>query len=392
MVGAFHPVVMPRALRPKFAADETGLATASGALAEALLAWYDRHRRDLPWRAKPGERPDPYVVWLSEIMLQQTTVATVGPHFRRFLARWPDLAALAAASLDDVLHAWQGLGYYARARHLHACARVLATEHGGRFPESEAELRHLPGIGQYTAAAVAAIAFDRSATPVDGNVERVMARLFAEEAPLPGVKPVLRRLAATLTPARRAGDYAQAVMDLGATICTPQKPKCILCPWREACRARALGIAPSLPGRAPKGPKPLKRGVAFWAVRANGTVLLRRRPEKGLLGGMMEVPSTAWRKAAWTVEEARRAAPVAAKWRLVPGIVRHGFTHFDLELTVLAGQARSESPEASGKWVALDALDSQALPTLMKKIVAHARDSTKDTGATKRADVSRRRR
>jgi A/G-specific adenine glycosylase len=392
MVGAFHPAVMPRALRPKFAADETGLAIASEALATGLLAWYDRHRRDLPWRAKAGERPDPYVVWLSEIMLQQTTVATVGPHFQRFRARWPDLAALAAASLDDVLHAWQGLGYYARARHLHACARVIVGRHGGRFPESEPALRHLPGIGQYTAAAVAAIAFDQRATPVDGNVERVMARLFAEAAPLPGAKPVLRRRAAMLTPARRAGDYAQAVMDLGATICTPQKPKCILCPWREACRGRALGIAPSLPARAPKGPKPLKCGVAFWTMRGDGAVLLRRRPEKGLLGGMMEVPSTPWRPLAWTVEEARRAAPVTAKWRLVPGVVRHGFTHFDLELTVLAGEARGESPEDVGKWVALDALDSQALPTLMKKIVAHARNSTKDTAATKRADVPRSRR
>jgi A/G-specific adenine glycosylase len=268
---------------------------------------------------------------------------------------------------------------------------MVAEQHGGRFPESEADLRKLPGIGQYTAAAMAAIAFDQRATPVDGNVERVMARLFAEAAPLPGAKPTLRRLAATLTPPRRAGDYAQAVMDLGATICTPQKPKCILCPWRDACRARALGIAQSLPARAPKGPKPLKRGVAFWAMRGDGTVLLRRRPEKGLLGGMMEVPSTPWRPSAWTVEEARRAAPVAAKWRLVPGMVRHGFTHFDLELTLLAGEARGESPEAFGKWVALDALDSQALPTLMKKIVAHARDSTKDTATTKRGRVSRAR-
>jgi A/G-specific adenine glycosylase len=388
MVGAFRPAVMPRALRPKIAAD-IALAVAPEALAQALLAWYDRHRRELPWRARRGERADPYRVWLSEIMLQQTTVATVAPHFQRFLARWPDLAALAAASLDDVLHAWQGLGYYARARHLHACARIVAEGHGGRFPERESELRELPGVGDYTAAAVAAIAFDQRATPVDGNVERVMARLFAHDAPLPGAKPALRRLAATLTPASRAGDYAQAVMDLGATICTPQKPKCILCPWREACRARALGIAPSLPARARKGPKPLKRGVAFWALRADGAVLLRRRPENGLLGGMMEVPSTPWRATPWTVEEARRAAPVAAKWRLAPGLVRHGFTHFDLELTVLAGEVRSESPQAEGKWVALDNLDSQALPTLMKKIVAHARDSKKNTRARKQSGVSR---
>jgi A/G-specific adenine glycosylase len=380
---------MPRALRPKIAAANTALAVAPEGLAEALLAWYDRDRRDLPWRAKRSERADPYRVWLSEIMLQQTTVPTVGPHFHRFLARWPNLSALAAASLDDVLHAWQGLGYYARARHLHACARAVVAAHGGRFPDNEAELRKLPGIGDYTAAAVAAIAFGQRTTPVDGNVERVMARLFAHEAPLPGAKPVLRRLAAMLTPASRAGDYAQAVMDLGATICTPQKPKCILCPWLDACRARALGVAESLPARAPKKAKPLKRGVAFWALRADGAVLLRRRPEKGLLGGMMEVPSTPWREAPWTVEEARRGAPVAAKWRLVPGLVRHGFTHFDLELTVLAGEIRSESPQADGKWVALDALDSQALPTLMKKIVAHARDSGKIARARKQAGVSR---
>ncbi|HEV2547807.1 MAG TPA: A/G-specific adenine glycosylase [Stellaceae bacterium] len=389
MVGAFRPAVMPRALRPKIAADDTALAVAPEVLAEALLAWYDRHRRELPWRAKRGERPDPYRVWLSEIMLQQTTVATVGPHFRRFLARWPDLPALAAASLDEVLHAWQGLGYYARARHLRACARAVMAAHGGRFPASESELRKLPGIGDYTAAAVAAIAFDERTTPVDGNVERVMARLFAHEAPLPGAKPALRRLAATLTPAARAGDYAQAVMDLGATICTPQKPTCILCPWREACRARARGIAESLPARARKKAKPLKRGVAFWALSAAGAVLLRRRPEKGLLGGMMEVPSTPWREAPWTVEEARCAAPVRAKWRLVPGMVRHGFTHFALELTVLAGDVRSESPQADGKWVPLDELDSQALPTLMKKIVAHARDFGKIARARKQAGVSR---
>jgi A/G-specific adenine glycosylase len=389
MLGAFRPAVMPRAFRPKIAAADIALAIAPEALAQALLTWYDRHRRELPWRARRGERPDPYRVWLSEIMLQQTTVATVGPHFQRFLARWPDLPTLAAASLDEVLHAWQGLGYYARARHLHACARAVMAAHGGRFPECEGELRRLPGIGDYTAAAVAAIAFDQRATPVDGNIERVTARLFAHEAPLPGAKPALRRLAATLTPASRAGDYAQAVMDLGATICTPQKPKCILCPWREACRARAGGIADSLPARAPKKAKPLKRGVAFWALRAEGAVLLRRRPEKGLLGGMMEVPSTPWRQAPWTVEEARRAAPVAAKWRLVPGVVRHGFTHFDLELTVLAGDIRSESPQAEGKWVRLDNLDSQALPTLMKKIVAHARDSKKNTGGRKQASVSR---
>ncbi len=356
-------------------------AAARGAVAPAaqpsdlpprLLAWYDRHRRDRPWRAKPGERPDPYRVWLSEIMLQQTTVATVGGYFSRFMARWPDVSALAAASLDEVLHLWQGLGYYARARNLHACARAVVERHGGRFPQSEAELRALPGIGDYTAAAVAAIAFGQAATPVDGNVERVMARLFAHAEPLPDAKPALRQLAAKLTPTERTGDYAQAVMDLGATVCMPKKPRCMLCPWREACRGRMQGIAESLPARLAKPEKPLRRGIAFWAVRPDGAVLLRRRPEKGLLGGMMEVPSTPWREAPWSAADAKAAAPVPAKWRALPGVVRHSFTHFHLELAVLAGEVRKAAC-AAGQWVVPDAFPAQALPTVMKKVVAHAR-------------------
>ena len=341
-------------------------------LPERLLAWYDGHRRVLPWRAAPGETADPYRVWLSEIMLQQTTVATVAGYFARFLERWPELRSLAEAPLDDVLHAWQGLGYYARARNLHACARAVIARHGGVFPEDEAALRALPGIGAYTAAAVAAIAFGRAATPVDGNIERVIARLFAVEEPLPDAKPALRRLAQSLTPDERAGDYAQAAMDLGATICTPKKPKCMLCPWREACRGLAAGIAQNLPARRARTAKPVRRGVAFWAVRPDGAVLLRRRPEKGLLGGMMEVPSTLWRESPWSEAEAKAAAPFAAGWRLVPGVVRHTFTHFHLELAVLAGTAR-QGCSTGGQWVALDDLPRQALPTLMKKVVAHAR-------------------
>jgi len=364
---------MPRSLTPTIpAASAAPPVVELCELPERLLVWYDRHRRDLPWRARPGETPDPYRVWLSEIMLQQTTVATVGAYFARFLDRWPDLPSLAAASLDEVLHTWQGLGYYARARHLHACARAVLAQHGGRFPADEAALRALPGIGDYTAAAVAAIAFDLPATPVDGNIERVMARLFAHAEPLPDAKPALRRFASMLTPPSRAGDYAQAVMDLGATICTPKRPKCILCPWREACRGRALGVAESLPGRRAKATKPLRRGVAFWAVRKDGAVLLRRRPEKGLLGGMMEVPSTLWREAPWSEAEARAAAPVAAKWRRLPGVVRHSFTHFHLELVVLEGAARSGAAK-DGRWVMPRDLPGQALPSLMKKIVAHAR-------------------
>ena len=264
-------------------------------LARMLLDWYDRHRRRLPWRAAPGVPSDPYRVWLSEIMLQQTTVPVVVGYFQRFLARWPTLEALTQAELDDVLHAWQGLGYYARARNLHACAQHVLADHGGRFPPEEKALRALPGIGRYTAAAIAAIAFDRPATVVDGNVERVMARLRAVETPLPTAKSRLYTLAAELTPETRPGDYAQALMDLGATVCTPRNPGCLACPWRDACEGRARGMAETLPRRAPKRPRPLRYGVSFWLMRADGAVLLRRRPETGLLGGMIELPTTPWR-------------------------------------------------------------------------------------------------
>ncbi len=336
-------------------------------LARRLLAWYDRHGRDLPWRAPPARTPDPYAVWLSEIMLQQTTTATVGPYFRAFLKRWPTVRALATADLDDVLHAWAGLGYYARARNLHACARDVAA--AGGFPETETELRRLPGVGPYTAAAVAAIAFGRPATVVDGNVERVIARLHAVATPLPAAKPELRRLAALLTPAGRPGDYAQAIMDLGATVCLPRRPLCPVCPWAGACAARAAGTAAALPARAPRATKPKRHGVAFWTVRRDGSVLLRRRPERGLLGGMIEVPSTEWRDAPWTAAEAAKAAPVVARWRPLAGVVRHGFTHFDLEIVLWSGRARAG---AEGLWCPVDRLSTQALPTLMKKIVGHA--------------------
>lgn len=339
----------------------------------ALLAWYDRHRRTLPWRAPPGGRPEPYHVWLSEIMLQQTTVAAVGPYFRDFVARWPTVRDLAAADLDAVLHAWAGLGYYARARNLHACARAVCARHDGRFPEDETALRALPGVGEYTAAAIAAIAFDHPATIVDGNVERVIARVFAATEPLPGAKPALRALARTLTPAARPGDYAQAIMDLGATVCTPRRPKCILCPWADACAARRAGIAEALPARADKAPRPTRRALAFWATDAAGSVLLRRRPERGLLGGMMEVPSTPWREGAVPdLAEAAAAAPGPAAWRLLPGAVRHTFTHFHLELTVAAGRLTGAPTGPGALWVPVEALGDYALPTVMKKVARHA--------------------
>jgi A/G-specific adenine glycosylase len=335
----------------------------------ALLAWYDRHRRDLPWRAAPGRRADPYRVWLSEIMLQQTTVVTVGPYFDRFVARFPDIRALAAASLDEVLHLWQGLGYYARARNLHACARAVVARHGGEIPGDPAALRALPGIGDYTAAAIAAIAFDRRLAAVDGNVERVMARLFAERAPLPAAKPRLKRLAASLVPDERAGDFAQAMMDLGAVLCTPRRPRCVLCPWRQNCAGAAAGIAEELPVMVAKPDRPLRYGVAFWLVRDDGAVLLRRRPEKGLLGGMIELPSTPWRSEPWGDSEAVRAAPARTVWTALPGTVSHGFTHFRLELALLAGTTGEPIP---GIWAKPSEFKDYAFPTLTKKLVKYA--------------------
>lgn len=338
---------------------------------ETLLAWYDGHRRRLPWRVDQGERADPYRVWLSEVMLQQTTVATVGPYFESFLARWPSVGDLAAANLDEVLHAWQGLGYYARARNLHRCAVYVANELGGTFPDNETDLRQLPGIGAYTAAAVAAIAFGRRAVVVDGNVERVIARLFDVRQPLPGAKGRLHELAERLTPESRAGDYAQAVMDLGATVCTPRGPKCLLCPWKADCAGQ--DEAEGLPRRAAKPERPTRRGVAFWITRPDGAVLLRRRPEKGLLGGMIEVPSTEWTEGTMPVlAKARKESPLPAlDWRELPGAVTHTFTHFHLELRVIAGRAgRGAGPDAL--WRHPDEFAGQALPTVMKKVARHA--------------------
>ena len=351
------------------------------AVSRRLLEWYDGHARDLPWRAVPGATADPYQVWLSEIMLQQTTVATVGPYFTAFLSRWPRVEALAAADLDEVLVAWAGLGYYARARNLHRCARIVATKLGGRFPETEAALRELPGIGAYTAAAIAAIAFDRKATPVDGNVERVVARLFAVEAPLPGAKPVLRARAGDLTPDRRPGDFAQAMMDLGATVCQPRRPRCMACPLADLCTARARGLRDELPRRAPKAARPLRRAVAFWTLDPDGAVLLRRRPERGLLGGMMEIPSTDWREAVWPEAEALSQAPLPAAWRELPGVVRHTFTHFHFEVGVWAGTVGPGEAVEAGIWCPLERLGDQALPSVMRKIVAHALKAAGEAGA-----------
>ncbi len=341
-----------------------------GDLAAPLLAWYDRHARRLAWRAQPGQPVDPYRVWLSEVMLQQTTVAAVDAYFHAFTDRWPRVEDLAAAPLDEVLTAWAGLGYYARARNLHRCANEVATRHGGLFPADEDELRRLPGIGEYTAAAIAAIAFQRPAAVMDGNVERVLARLADDPTPLPAAKPRLKTILRRIVPAERPGDFAQAMMDLGATICTPRKPRCVLCPWRPACRAARSGRAEDLPVKAAKAERPIRRAIAFWVTAPSGAILLRRRPERGLLGGMIEVPSSEWRTGTPPdLQDVCKEAPVAADWRLLPGLVRHTFTHFHLELQVAAARA---SQLSDGLWVLPDALGDHALPSVMRKVVRHA--------------------
>ena len=346
--------------------------------ATPLLAWYDAGRRDLPWRYAPGAKADPYRVWLSEIMLQQTTVKAVIPFFGRFITRWPTVAALAAAHEDQVLEMWAGLGYYSRARNLHACARAVAALPGGQFPRTEAELLKLPGIGPYTAAAIASIAFGQLASPVDGNIERVVSRLFAVQTELPAAKAELRVLAATLTPARRPGDFAQAMMDLGATVCMPKRPSCLMCPLNRLCKASAMGIADELPRRAVKAERPVRYGIAFLALREDGRVLLRRRPDRGLLARMIEVPSTDWADDDPDLQTALQSAPVKADWWQVPGTIIHTFTHFRLELTVMRAVVAVECPltfwasQERCLWVPRRELKTQALPSVMRKIVAHA--------------------
>lgn len=341
----------------------------ASARAADLLAWYDRHRRVLPWRALPGERADPYRVWASEIMLQQTTIAAVKPYFERFMARFPTVEALAAAPSEAVMQAWAGLGYYSRARNLHACAKAVVESHGGLFPDTEEALRSLPGIGAYTAGAVAAIAFDRPAAAVDGNVERVMTRLFAIEEALPGAKPAIRDHVLALLPTARPGDFAQALMDLGATICTPRSPACALCPWREPCRARVEGTQESFPRKAAKKAGVTRYGAAFVLLREDGAVLLRTRPPKGLLGGMAEVPTSDW-GARYEMDGAVQDAPVAARWRRLPAPVRHVFTHFPLELTVFVAQAATTTPAPAGmRFTPLLRLREEPLSSLMLKVV-----------------------
>lgn len=336
-------------------------AKTPSAIPNALLAWYADHARVLPWRIPPGaeEQPDPYRVWLSEVMLQQTTTVHAIPYFDKFTRLWPTVEALAAADEARVMAEWAGLGYYSRARNLIACARLVAAR--GGFPEGEAELRTLPGVGEYTAAALAAIGQGRRAVVVDANVERVVARLFAIAQPLPEARPAIRAAAGAITPDRRAGDFAQAMMDLGATICTPRKPKCLLCPLADACQARAMGCQEQLPVKPPRKAKPRRTGTAFWIER-DGCVWLVTRPGKGMLGGMRALPDDQW--------SARRngsgEGPLPGAWR-AGGVVDHGFTHFDLELGLAIYAGDEPADPAGGEWWPVDDLASAGLPTLFAK-------------------------
>ena len=353
-----------------------------------LLVWYDRHRRVLPWRALPGARPDPYRVWLSEVMLQQTTIAAVRPYFERFLARFPDVDALAAAPEEAVMSAWAGLGYYSRARNLHACAKRVAA--AGAFPDTLEALRKLPGIGAYTAGAVAAIAFDRPEAAVDGNVERVVSRLFALETPLPASRPEIRRLTQGLVPADRPGDFAQAVMDLGATICTPKRPACALCPWMACCRARMAGTQETFPRKIRVAKGALRCGAAFVVLRAGDEgVLLRTRPAEGLLGSMAEPPMSPWTPD-YDPAGALLDAPLDARWKRLPGLVRHGFTHFPLELTVfLARVALSTQAPPGMRFTPRRDLGDEPLPGVMRKVLAHAFDPKAEPEKTPRGRPKR---
>ena len=344
-------------------------------LAASLLGWYDRHRRKLPWRAPPGQQSAPYLVWLSEIMLQQTTVAAVKPYFEAFIACFPDVAALAGAPVEAVMQQWAGLGYYSRARNLHACAKAVVADHAGQFPQTEAVLRLLPGIGPYTAAAIAAIAFGEKVAVVDGNVERVVTRLYAIETQLPAAKTEIKARTALLVPAERPGDFAQAMMDLGATICTPRRPACGLCPLQPSCRAAALGRPEDFPRKAPKPERPHRRGAVFFLRRSDGALLVRTRPPRGLLGGMTEFPGTDW-TSDFEVAKALRAAPMIADYRKLTGRVTHVFTHFALSLDIFVADVALETqPTAPCRFIAAADLATEAFPSLMRKVIAVVRES-----------------
>ncbi|MBV2142588.1 A/G-specific adenine glycosylase [Falsochrobactrum sp. TDYN1] len=342
---------------------------------DKLLAWYDRHHRILPWRVTPteqmrGAKPDPYRVWLSEIMLQQTTVEAVKSYFTAFVERWPDIEAMAKASEDDILRAWAGLGYYSRARNLKKCADLVATQYSGKFPASTAALKELPGIGDYTSAAIAAIAFGEPAAVVDGNVERVISRLFAIDTPLPAAKTQIRALMGDMTPPARPGDFAQAMMDLGATICTPRRPACAICPINEGCKALGEHDPEQFPRKAPKAQKPVRTGAAFIAIADDGSILLRKRKGEGLLAGMTEVPGSGW-TARIDGDASIEAAPFPAGW-VASGVITHVFTHFELRLSVYSARNIARHTAEDGWWSAPEELGGEALPTVMKKAITAA--------------------
>ncbi|MAI59106.1 MAG: A/G-specific adenine glycosylase [Rhodobacteraceae bacterium] len=348
---------------------------------QVLLEWYDRSARVMPWRVSPTERlagvkPDAYKVWLSEVMLQQTTVITVKGYFNRFILRWPTLTDLAKAKDADVMGEWAGLGYYARARNLLKCARILETEFDSIFPEEHSQLLKLPGIGPYTASAISAIAFDKAETVVDGNVERVMSRLFAIDQPLPHSKQDLITWAESLTPKKRPGDYAQAVMDLGATICTPKRPACGLCPWLKACKARRLGIASELPRKLIKKRKPIRNGVVYFVEREDGALLLETRPENGLLGGMLGWPGSEWE------EKPTNATPFDADWTVLRGEVRHTFTHFHLRLTIRTAVVGMNVESDRGVFMPRGDFNPSNLPTVMRKVYDLVKSGAKNVTKT----------
>ncbi len=344
--------------------------------APAILAWYDRHRRDLPWRAPPGESADPYRVWLSEIMLQQTAVAAVKPYFQDFVSRWPDVGLLAKAAGEEVMRAWAGLGYYSRARNLHACAKIIAGPLKGVFPSTEAALRRLPGIGPYTAAAIATIAFGQRAAAIDGNVIRVLSRLYAIATPLPAARSEIKARAESLVPAKRPGDFAQALMDLGAMVCTPKSPCCGLCPLQAFCLGHASGRPERFPCKVPPLPRPLRRGAAFFVRRADGAVLVRTRPEKGLLGGMTELPGSSWERD-YDPALGLKQVPVEASYRKLDQEIEHVFTHFALRLEVhVAEVAASQRAPDGCRFVAARDLGKEAFPSVMRKVIEAVRRSS----------------
>jgi A/G-specific adenine glycosylase len=334
-----------------------------------LLNWYDTHKRTLPWRAESDITPDPYRVWLSEIMLQQTTVATVKSYFEKFTKLWPTVQALAGAPQELILKEWAGLGYYARARNLHKCAGVIVNQYGGNFPNTEAELKKLPGVGDYTAAAIAAIAFNERAAVVDGNIERIISRTHYIETPLPKAKKEIREAVAKITPAKRPGDFAQAMMDLGSSICSPKKPECLLCPWQTRCQAQKTGDMERFPLKPPKKVKPTRRAISFW-LEHDGHVLLERRPDSGLLGGMPGFFSTPWveRSEIPNHSESKEFQPYLTEWQIGDNLATHTFTHFHLETALAMSHTGSKINVENGFWHPIAQLNEIGLPTVFKKI------------------------